>query len=353
MMGLFRSTGLSQKLKGNGYWILNVLRAGNIVALFSVMAACVVMMAFSIINKRAWGFDILSYAMIVLFTSFLAYSETGLSKAFFTRHWPILASEIHGFGWLGLFLIFLGFFVLGNLNEEAFLQENIPLAIWRLILASGILSLTFGVLALVSTVIFNDSRGGITARAVRESGCIAQPTPSVNNKAEFDAATTYSQSSHVKYGLDKPESHFDDGPQSRAQRLAARAKRVTAQFTPQFLRAGGNSDSNNRHHGWDFPAPPPPSDNTHPAQRGYPERDDDRTVVGDFPIKPSRLQEPPPSDHPSNHSSGSGSGPAEPEPSYGGGRGRLHRTYSVASNVSRFDDGSQYRYHGYDSNNKI
>jgi hypothetical protein len=221
MKNFFRNSGLSDKLKGNGYWILNVLRVGNIIALLSVMAACMVMMAFSIINRKAWGFDIMSYAMIFLFTSFLIYSETGLSKKYFARNWPILSAEHHGFGWLGLFLIFLGVFVLGNLNEDAFLQENIPMSIWRLILAAGILSMTFGIVAIISTWIFGDSQAHITARAVREKGSLA-----TGGGYENDA---YSQASFPSnyYPPEKPQ----DEPETTASKWAGKAKRLTSHFT--------------------------------------------------------------------------------------------------------------------------
>jgi len=260
MKSLFKNSGLSQKLKGNGYWILNVLRAGNIIALLSIMAACVVMMAFSIINRRAWGFDIMSYAMILIFSTFLVYSETGLSKNYFAKNWPILSAEHHGFGWLGIFLIFLGVFVLGSLNEDAFLQENIPMAIWRLILAAGILSMTFGFLAIISTWIFGDSQARITARAIREKGSLA-----TGSTYENDA---YSQASFPSnyYAQEKPH---DDQPETMAGRWAGKAKRLTSHFThgnrPFISRPRPQSpppvpddvDRRSTHSGTTMYAPPP------------------------------------------------------------------------------------------------
>jgi len=74
---------------------------------------------------------------------FLVVSECSLCRDFFARNWPLL-SPSHGFVGLGVAMIVLGLNILGNMNKQATSQDSLGLPFWRLVIASGILSLVIG-----------------------------------------------------------------------------------------------------------------------------------------------------------------------------------------------------------------
>jgi hypothetical protein len=94
---------------------------------------------------------------------FLIVSELDLFKKWFARHWPVLSNE-SGLVCLGLAMISLGFTQLGNLNKMATSVQNLGLPMWRVVIASGILSSVFGFLNIVGVCIINvrKRRHGLT-----------------------------------------------------------------------------------------------------------------------------------------------------------------------------------------------
>ena len=92
-----------------------------------------------------------------------------LFKNYIARRWPLLGPE-HGFGFLGVAMITLGINMLGNLNKEATSQESLGIEFWRIVIASGILSLIMGFFNITATFVFRDRQRGITARMARAHG---------------------------------------------------------------------------------------------------------------------------------------------------------------------------------------
>jgi len=75
-----------------------------------------------------------------------------------------------GFVFLGCAMVVLGFNILGNLNKDATSVSNLGLPLWRIVIASGILSSLLGLLNIFATYVFCDSKQGINARQVRSHG---------------------------------------------------------------------------------------------------------------------------------------------------------------------------------------
>lgn len=74
---------------------------------------------------------------------FLLVSELSLFRAYFARNWPLL-SPAHGFVTLAAAMIILGVDILGNLNKPATSQESLGLAMWRIVIGSGIIVFILG-----------------------------------------------------------------------------------------------------------------------------------------------------------------------------------------------------------------
>jgi hypothetical protein len=70
-------------------------------------------------------------------------------------------------------MVIMGCHILGNLNRPATSIDNIGLPLWRLILAAGILAITFGFFNIVSSIVFRDRKNGITSRNIRSDGSLA------------------------------------------------------------------------------------------------------------------------------------------------------------------------------------
>jgi hypothetical protein len=101
-------------------------------------------------------------------------------------------------------MIVLGFNILGNLNKTATSQESLGLPMWRIVIASGILSSLMGFFNIVAvctsfprfvknkltfleTYVFCDSKNGITGRQVRSKGAAIPMNPSA--KSNFSVSS--------------------------------------------------------------------------------------------------------------------------------------------------------------------
>lgn len=172
--------------KGTGYIILNVLRGFNLIGLALVMVASWVMIVLSGLTGQFFFFDFLSHFWTFAIAAGLTVSELGIIKRYFAGTWPVL-SEGHSLAWLGLAMIVLGTDVLGTLNKAVYSIDNLSLVYWRLIMASGILAITFGCFNILASIFFRDAKNGITARGIRADGKLAQP-----KEAKLDDVSTHS-----------------------------------------------------------------------------------------------------------------------------------------------------------------
>jgi hypothetical protein len=166
----------AEHLAGPGYIILNVLRGLNIIALASVVASSVVMLVKTFIVSKVllpaffqvsrsdqtqfFFFDACSHVITAVAGLFLIISECSLFRNFFARNWPLL-SPSHGFVTLGCAMIAIGLNMLGNMNKEATSQKSLGMPFWRLLVASGILSIVIGFFNVVA-VSCSNSLSGLT-----------------------------------------------------------------------------------------------------------------------------------------------------------------------------------------------
>ncbi|KAF1849602.1 uncharacterized protein K460DRAFT_399719 [Cucurbitaria berberidis CBS 394.84] len=158
-------------LAGPGYIILNVLRGLNIIALASVVASSIVMLVKTFIVSKFFFFDATSHVITAIVGLFLIVSECSLFRGFFARNWPLL-SPAHGFVTLGCAMMVIGLNMLGNMNKQATSQQSLSMPFWRLLVASGILSIVIGFFNVVASFVFRDKSRNITARRVRSRGAM-------------------------------------------------------------------------------------------------------------------------------------------------------------------------------------
>ncbi|KAG0652142.1 hypothetical protein D0Z07_1030 [Hyphodiscus hymeniophilus] len=155
--------------RGPGYIILNVLRVLNIIALLTVAISSWVMLVMTVKTSNFFFFDGVSHFITSVIALFLIVSELTLFQSYFARNWPMLSID-SGFVFLGMSMIILGFNVLGNLNKSATSVTTLGLPLWRIVIASGILSALMGLFNIIATFVFCDSVHGITGRQVRSHG---------------------------------------------------------------------------------------------------------------------------------------------------------------------------------------
>lgn len=180
------------KLLGIGHVVLNVLRAFNLIGLAGVMLASMAMPVLSGLNDHFFFFDTFTHVFVFLISAVLFYSELPVPwfKARFRKTWPVLGPD-HSLAWLGLGMIFIGFQIIGDLVKPAYTDDTIGMAWWRAILATAILSVTFGCFNILSSIVFRASeetkgmRIKATSRMIRTHGKLALQKAS--NKA-LDAA---------------------------------------------------------------------------------------------------------------------------------------------------------------------
>lgn len=176
------------KMRGPGYIILNVLRVFNIISLLTVVIASWVMLVMTVKTSNFFFFDGVSHFITSSIGLFLIVSELTLFKSYFARYWPMLSIE-SGFVFLGLSMIALGFNILGNLNKSATSVSNLGLPLWRIVIASGILSSLMGLFNIIATFVFCDSVQGITGRQVRSHGA-AIPKDTITKPFSLSSGST-------------------------------------------------------------------------------------------------------------------------------------------------------------------
>ncbi|KAL2019455.1 hypothetical protein VTK56DRAFT_9660 [Thermocarpiscus australiensis] len=193
----------SSKVLGAGHLILNALRALTLIGLAVVMTASWAMIALSGINHRFDFFDSITHFFVFTIAIFLFLSEINLKffRGWYMKNWPVLGPE-HSLAWLGMALVIMGCDIMADLVKPAYSIDTIGLAWWRVILAAGILSLTFGFFNILASIIFRDPERRITARRIRSDGSLA--------------AQTDSKSFHDGYLSDYSSSHHRDNYSQRS-----------------------------------------------------------------------------------------------------------------------------------------
>ncbi|KAL8832322.1 MAG: hypothetical protein Q9170_004934 [Blastenia crenularia] len=159
-------------LAGPGYIILNIIRAMNITALLAVIIASFAMLVKTFIVSKFFFFDAVSHVVTAFLSMFLILTETPLFRSYFSRNWPLLSLNA-SFLTLGILMIIVGVSILGNLNKEATSQASLGTSYWRIVIASGILTLILGVANIFASYIFRQKKLGVTARQVRAYGAVA------------------------------------------------------------------------------------------------------------------------------------------------------------------------------------
>jgi hypothetical protein len=218
----------NSKVRGSGHLVLNALRAFTIIGLVTVMVSCWAMIVISGLTKHFDFFDTITHFFIFAIAVFLVISEVGLFKAYFHNSWPVLGPD-HSLVWLGLASVIMGCSLLGDLVKPAFEIDNLGLPLWRLVMASGILAITFGVFNMVASVIFRDGQSGITARQVRSHGNLAP-----RNK---EAASAYDSNSYTSYGARDNFSQRSASLRHRDEEepRPSAAKRITRMLNPKNM----------------------------------------------------------------------------------------------------------------------
>lgn len=187
----------SPKIRGSGHVVLNVLRAFNITGLLAVAASnWVIIIKTGLPNQYAFFSDVAD-VLTSFIALFLVVSEIQWPKKWFQgsfqRTWPVLSAS-HGFSYLGLAMIMMGCQILGTLNQPAGSVNNLSLPLWRLVLASGVLSLIFGFFNVISSLIFSDRKNNITARMIRSDGNLAAAPVKENPDDYYSTHSTHSAS---------------------------------------------------------------------------------------------------------------------------------------------------------------
>ena len=178
----------TESKRGPGYIILNVIRVLNIISLLTVVVASWVMLVMTVKTSNFFFFDGVSHFITASIGLFLIVSELTLFKSYFAKNWPMLSVE-SGFVFLGMSMIVLGFNILGNLNKSATSVSNLGLPLWRIVIASGILSSLMGLFNIVATFVFCDTVHGITGRRVRSHGA-AIPKDTVTKSFSLSSGST-------------------------------------------------------------------------------------------------------------------------------------------------------------------
>ena len=162
--------------RGVGMVILQILRVFTVIALAAGAAANgVLMVKVNLKNSSYFPFEAASHFFMAVICLVLVFSEfpiINFVKNYFRRSWPLFSDQ-HGLSWLGIAMLIIGCNLLGLLNEPAFSQKKIGSSLWQLVLAAGILNLTFGCLNAMCSFMWSDRKNGINARDVRSKGAVA------------------------------------------------------------------------------------------------------------------------------------------------------------------------------------
>lgn len=183
-------------LLGPAWYILQVLRACNVLALLSVAMSSMIMVVKTNIVTNFFIFQAISHTITAGVATMLLISELPQPRFlanFYRNNWPIFSTvdacnRGHSLAWLGVWMIAMGIWVMGSLNAQN-LIDDLSFPLWRLTLASGILAFVFGLFNLIVSLIFRNSAHGITARMIREHGANVYNVRMTSVAYDLDAST--------------------------------------------------------------------------------------------------------------------------------------------------------------------
>ncbi|KAG6036524.1 hypothetical protein E4U41_005626 [Claviceps citrina] len=162
-------------IKVAGMFVLQILRVFSIITLFAVAASCWVLAIKVNKDRPYFVFECTSLAFTSIISVFLLTSELPVkaTQNFYRRTWPVL-SDFHGHSWYGLAMVMIGCYLLGNLNQPANNDETLGSKYFKLVLASSILCLVFGLLYIIGSLVWRDGKEGINSRDIRDHGALAK-----------------------------------------------------------------------------------------------------------------------------------------------------------------------------------
>lgn len=201
----------SSSLLGPAWYILQALRACNVLALLSVAMSSMIMVVKTNMVTTFFVFQAVSHTITCGVALMLLISELPQPRfvADFYRHnWPTFSTidacnRGHSLAWLGTWMLAMGIWVLGSLNT-ADLLSDLSFPLWRLTLASGLLAIIFGVFNLVVSLIFRNSAHQITVRMIREHGANVYNVRMASTNYDLDAATLGSSVRSTSIRKEKP-----------------------------------------------------------------------------------------------------------------------------------------------------
>lgn len=224
------SLGENSRVLGAGHLVLNALRALTLIGLGVVMTAHWAMIILSIMKGHFDFFDFITHFFVFLIAILLFISELNLRffASWYERNWPVLSPE-HSLAWLGGALVVIGCQIMGDLVKPAYNIDTIGLAFWRVIVAAGILSLTFGFFNIIASIVFRVPERQITARGIRSQGSLAPQ--SISSKSIDDGfSQDYSSAHRDNFSA---RGYFKEmGEEDEPSHL----KRLTRAFNPKTFR---------------------------------------------------------------------------------------------------------------------
>lgn len=227
------------KISGLGYLVLNFLRILNVVSLFGVIAAAIVMLIKTFIVNGYFFFDSLTHVITIVFSIFLIISEVPSFervRSWYRINFPLLSYE-SGVAPVGLLMIIDGALVLGNLNNNSLSNDDFGRPFYSTIIAGGILPFISGILNIIASFVFSNKKMRITSRMVRKFGS------SGAEKVTHDTVYSNGRSHSGSPDLERAMSQNSRAPMMRPQ--TARSASVYSVTT------------NGRH--IDHPMPPAPA----------------------------------------------------------------------------------------------
>ncbi|KUI73833.1 hypothetical protein VM1G_09389 [Cytospora mali] len=219
---------------GPAWWILQILRICNIIALLSIAASSVVMVVKTDIVNNFFFFQAFSHFITCGVALVLIASELPqpvFLREFYRHNWPIFSTvdacnRGHSLAWLGAWMGALGVWTMGSLNADG-LIDKLSLPLWRLTLASGILAVVFGFFNLMVSAIFRNGAQGITVRMIREHGA------NVYNARTMVMPPDYNFDSASMGGSGAGSSHHSNSIRKEKRNAA---NRFTQTFTQGFTQ---------------------------------------------------------------------------------------------------------------------
>ncbi|TID13776.1 hypothetical protein E2P81_ATG01713 [Venturia nashicola] len=235
----------SKRLAGPGFIILNVLRAINIIALLSVIAASMIMVIKTftaskvhhihtpILDNNAesvkfFFFDGATHCLTAISSMFLVVSECAIFKSWFQTNWPVLSNS-HSFNFLGLAMVVLGINLLGNLNKEATSQKSIGIPFWRVVIGSGIIVFIMGWINILMACGRNSAYLlGVTARQIRSKGIVAITDREIEIESAGKPGNIVASFSYA------PSSHYSESPVKNKSPVRNLFRQARQSFLPSY-----------------------------------------------------------------------------------------------------------------------